>query len=99
MNEEILIWVWGKDAFLNIRDFGMTYACHGLSRAFPCVELEPIKFAVDSSNELVYRISCFRGLSHGDDGADADDVVYSRLIEGFLSNFPMRYEKVYIYKL
>ena len=64
-----------QDVFQNIRDPGMTHAYHGLSRAFPCVELEPIKFAVDSSNELVYRISCFRGLSDGDNGADADDVV------------------------
>ena len=41
----------------------MTRAYHGL---------EPIKFAVDSSNELFYRISCFRGLPHGDVDVDAD---------------------------
>ena len=47
----------------------MTHTYHGLSRAFPYVELKPIEFAVESSNELVYRITFFRGLSHGD--ADA----------------------------
>ena len=53
----------------------MTHTYHGLSRAFPYVELEPIIFAVESSNELIYRITCFRGLSHGDAGdGDADDV-------------------------
>ena len=48
----------------------MTHTYHGLSREFPYVELKPIKLVVESSNELVYRITCFRGLSHGD--ADAD---------------------------
>ena len=52
----------------------MANTYHGLSRAFPYVELKPIKFAVESSNELVYRITCFRGLSHGDAEADADAV-------------------------
>ena len=53
----------------------MTHAYYGLSRAFPCFELEAIKFSVDSSNKLVFRISCFRGLSHDDDDADADAAV------------------------
>ena len=53
----------------------MTHTYHGLSRVFLYVELELIKFAVESSNELVYRITCFRGLSHGDADADADAVV------------------------
>ena len=38
----------------------------------PLLLLEPIKLAVDSSNELVYRISSFRGLSHGDGDGDSD---------------------------
>ena len=42
---------------------------------FPNVEFGPTKFAVGSFNELVYRISCFRGLSHGDCGGDGDAVV------------------------
>ena len=50
----------------------MTHAYHGLSRALPYVELEPIKFAVDSSSELACRINCFRGPSHGDGDADAN---------------------------
>ena len=50
----------------------MTHAYHGLSRAFPYVELKPIKFAVESTNELVYVITCFRGPSHGDGDGDAD---------------------------
>ena len=53
----------------------MTTAYHGPSRAFPYIELEPIKCAVDSSNEFVYSISCFRGLSHGDGDGDGDAVV------------------------
>ena len=60
--------------FQNIRDPGMMHTSHGLSRAFPYVKLEPIKFAVESSNELVYRTRCFRGLSHDDADADADAV-------------------------
>ena len=48
----------------------MTPTYHGLSRAFLYVELEAIEFAVERYNELVYRITCFRGLSHG--GAVAD---------------------------
>ena len=50
----------------------MTHTYRGLSRAFPSVELKPIKLAVESSNELVYRITCFRGLSRTDADADAD---------------------------
>ena len=50
----------------------MTHAYHGLSRAFLYVELNPIQFAVESSNEFVYVITCFRGLSHGDGDGDAD---------------------------
>ena len=50
----------------------MTHTYHGLSRAFTYVKLKPIKFAVESSNVLVYRIICFRGHSHGDADADAD---------------------------
>ena len=50
----------------------MTHTYHGLSRAFPYIELEPITFAVESSNELVYRITCLRGLSYGGADADAD---------------------------
>ena len=50
----------------------MTHTYHGLSRAFPYVELKPIKFAIESSYELVYRITCFRGFSYGDADADAD---------------------------
>ena len=53
----------------------MTHTHHRLSRVFSCVELEPVKFAVDSSNELVYRITCFRGLSHGHADADADAAI------------------------
>ena len=53
----------------------MTHIYHGLSRAFPYVELEPIKFVVDRSNELVYRITCFRRLSHGCGDGDGDAVV------------------------
>ena len=53
----------------------MTHIYDGLSRAFPYVELESIKFAVDSSNELVYRITCFRGLSRGCGDGDGDAVV------------------------
>ena len=50
----------------------MTHAYHGLSRAFPYVELEPNKFAVESSNELVYHITCLHGLSHSDGDGDGD---------------------------
>ena len=52
----------------------MTHTSHGLGRAFPYVELKTNKFAVESSNELVYRITCFRVLSIGyaDTDADAD---------------------------
>ena len=57
------MWLGARTPFQNIRDPGMTRAYHGL---------EPIKFAVDSSNELFYRISCFRGLPHGDVDVDAD---------------------------
>ena len=49
----------------------MTHVYHGLSRAFLYVKLEPIKFVVDSSNELVYRISCCRELFHSDGDGDA----------------------------
>ena len=48
----------------------MTHTYHGLSRAFPYVERKPIEFAVESSIELVYRITRFCRLCHGD--ADAD---------------------------
>ena len=59
----------------DIRDPGVTHSYHGLSRAFPYDDLKPIKFPVESSDELVYRMTCIRGLSHGGDagaGADAD---------------------------
>ena len=59
--------------FQHIKDPGMTHTYHGLSRAFPYVELEPIKSSVESFNELVYRITCFRGLSHRDANADDAD--------------------------
>ena len=74
-----------RTPFQDIRDLGMTHIYHGLSRTFPCVELKPIKFAVESSNELVYSITSFRGLYHGDGDADADRWSWccSRLIEGF----------------
>ena len=64
----------------------MTHTYHGLSRVFPYVELKPIKFVVESSNELVYRITCFVDSSMvmliadadsdavADAVADADDV-------------------------
>ena len=58
--------------FQDIRDPGLRHTYHGLSRAFSYVELKPITFTVESSNELVYRITCFRELSHGDADADAD---------------------------
>ena len=50
----------------------MAHTYHGLSCAFPNIEREPTIFAAESSNELVYRIPCFRGLSHGDADTDAD---------------------------
>ena len=53
----------------------MTHIYHGLSRAFTYVELKPVKFAVEGSNDLVYRTTCFSGLSHGNADADADAVV------------------------
>ena len=64
-----------RTPFQNIRDSGMTHAFHELSCAFPYIDLEPTKFAVDSSNELVYPISSFRGISNGDADAGADAVV------------------------
>ena len=56
---------------------------HGLSRSWMVevcekknyVEHERIKFAADSSDELLYRFRCFRGLPNGDADADADAVV------------------------
>ena len=55
-----------RTPFQDIKDPGMTQTYHGLSHAFPYVELEPIKFAVESPNGLVYHITCFRELSHAD---------------------------------
>ena len=61
-----------RTPFQDIRDAGVTHTYHELRRAFPFVEPKATKFAVESSNELIYRITCFRELSYVLFDADSD---------------------------